>query len=116
MFALGRRVVSASTSATFARTMAQLAAGARIPSVALGENTPATSVDIAALCAGKRVVIFGVPGAFAGTSPRARARALAAARCRPLPSASARFRPLPPASASFRPLPARFRLRPFPLI
>ncbi len=30
----------------------------------LYENTPATKVNIAELTAGKKVIIFGVPGAF----------------------------------------------------
>ncbi|KAG8303091.1 Peroxiredoxin-5, mitochondrial [Homalodisca vitripennis] len=38
--------------------------GDKIPSVDLYENTPATKVNIAKLCEGKKVVLFAVPGAF----------------------------------------------------
>eukprot|EP01004_Peranema_trichophorum_P009863 NODE_8613_length_662_cov_24.369202_g7988_i0.p1 GENE.NODE_8613_length_662_cov_24.369202_g7988_i0~~NODE_8613_length_662_cov_24.369202_g7988_i0.p1 ORF type:complete len:177 (-),score=20.92 NODE_8613_length_662_cov_24.369202_g7988_i0:75-605(-) len=38
--------------------------GDRIPAVELHENTPASKVNIESLCQGKKVVIFGVPGAF----------------------------------------------------
>ncbi len=38
--------------------------GSRIPSVALFENTPGNKIDAAEFCRGKRVIIFGVPGAF----------------------------------------------------
>merc|ERR1711934_522852 len=44
--------------------MAPVAVGDKVPSVALFENSPGNKVDRAALCAGKKVVIFGVPGAF----------------------------------------------------
>jgi 2-Cys peroxiredoxin 5 len=40
------------------------AVGSRIPAITLTENTPGNKVDAAELCAGKRVIIFGVPGAF----------------------------------------------------
>ena len=38
--------------------------GDKLPSVDLYENTPATKVNIAEMTAGKKVIIFGVPGAF----------------------------------------------------
>merc|ERR1712127_778047 len=38
--------------------------GDKIPSVVLFEDSPANKVDIAELTAGKKTVIFGVPGAF----------------------------------------------------
>lgn len=38
--------------------------GDTIPSASLYEGTPANKVDIAELCAGKKVVLFAVPGAF----------------------------------------------------
>ena len=38
--------------------------GDKVPSVVLYENTPATKVNIAEMTAGKKVIIFGVPGAF----------------------------------------------------
>ena len=41
-----------------------VAVGDKIPSVILNENSPDTKIDIAEVCAGKKVVIFGVPGAF----------------------------------------------------
>jgi len=44
--------------------MAPVAVGDAIPSVDLFENNPGTKVNIADLCKGKKVVIFGVPGAF----------------------------------------------------
>jgi len=44
--------------------MAPVAVGDAVPSVDLYENNPGTKVNVAELCAGKKVVIFGVPGAF----------------------------------------------------
>jgi len=44
--------------------MAPVAVGDKIPSVTLFENSPGNKVELAELCAGKKVVIFGVPGAF----------------------------------------------------
>ena len=44
--------------------MAPVAVGDAVPSVDLFENNPGTKVNMAELCAGKKVVIFGVPGAF----------------------------------------------------
>ena len=44
--------------------MAPVAVGDTIPSVDLFKNNPGTKVNIAELYAGKKVVIFGVPGAF----------------------------------------------------
>jgi len=41
-----------------------VAVGDKVPSVALFEDSPANKVDLAELCAGKKVVVFGVPGAF----------------------------------------------------
>ena len=38
--------------------------GDKIPSVILNENSPDTKIDISEVCSGKKVVIFGVPGAF----------------------------------------------------
>ncbi|GAB6022440.1 Peroxiredoxin-5, mitochondrial [Chamberlinius hualienensis] len=38
--------------------------GDKLPEATLYENTPADTVSINELCAGKKVVIFGVPGAF----------------------------------------------------
>lgn len=38
--------------------------GDKIPSVDLFEDTPANKVNIANLAAGKKVVLFAVPGAF----------------------------------------------------
>ncbi len=38
--------------------------GDRLPEIDLHENTPANKVNLAALTAGKKVVIFAVPGAF----------------------------------------------------
>uniref|UniRef100_A0A023F8A5 Peroxiredoxin-5 n=1 Tax=Triatoma infestans TaxID=30076 RepID=A0A023F8A5_TRIIF len=38
--------------------------GDKIPSVDLYENSTANKVNIAELCAGKKVVLFAVPGAF----------------------------------------------------
>ena len=57
-------VRSFASKAAAAKKMAELAAGAAVPSVALGEGTPATSVNLAELAKGKRIVVFGVPGAF----------------------------------------------------
>jgi peroxiredoxin 5 len=38
--------------------------GDKLPSVDLFENTPKDKVNIADLAKGKKIVIFGVPGAF----------------------------------------------------
>eukprot|EP00993_Chasmostoma_nieuportense_P005206 NODE_5836_length_604_cov_46.157233_g5671_i0.p1 GENE.NODE_5836_length_604_cov_46.157233_g5671_i0~~NODE_5836_length_604_cov_46.157233_g5671_i0.p1 ORF type:complete len:183 (+),score=64.54 NODE_5836_length_604_cov_46.157233_g5671_i0:37-549(+) len=38
--------------------------GDKVPSALLHEGTPATKVDIQELCQGKKVVVFGLPGAF----------------------------------------------------
>lgn len=38
--------------------------GDKIPSVELFEDSPANKINIAELCAGKKVVLFAVPGAF----------------------------------------------------
>ncbi|MBE2277169.1 MAG: peroxiredoxin [Rhodobacteraceae bacterium] len=49
--------------------MAEIAAGARLPGAKLlkaGPNGPET-VDLAAALAGRKVVIFGLPGAYTGT-------------------------------------------------
>jgi 2-Cys peroxiredoxin 5 len=63
MLRLASRTRSFATKA--AKMAAELKAGAAVPSVLLGEGTPATTVNLAELCgAGKRVVVFGVPGAF----------------------------------------------------
>ena len=42
----------------------KLQVGDKLPSVALQDGNPAVKVDIADLFAGKRGIIFGVPGAF----------------------------------------------------
>lgn len=44
--------------------MVQIKAGDKIPSVDLYEDSPANKVNIADLCANKKVVLFAVPGAF----------------------------------------------------
>jgi len=59
-----QRFATRSFAKAAAKMAAEIKAGAAIPSVALTENTPGTSVDLAELCKGKRVVVFGVPGAF----------------------------------------------------
>lgn len=41
-----------------------LQVGDKVPSVDLNEDTPGTKVNIAELSKGKRVLVFGVPGAF----------------------------------------------------
>ena len=63
-FALARSVPLARAFAKAAKMAAECKAGDKIASVHLTEGTPATQVDLAELCKGKRVVIFGVPGAF----------------------------------------------------
>ena len=45
-------------------TMSPVAVGDKLPSVTLYKDSPADKVDLARLCAGKKVVMFGVPGAF----------------------------------------------------
>eukprot|EP00092_Neocalanus_flemingeri_P074468 GFUD01092092.1.p1 GENE.GFUD01092092.1~~GFUD01092092.1.p1 ORF type:complete len:158 (+),score=32.98 GFUD01092092.1:74-547(+) len=44
--------------------MAPIAVGDQVPTVTLFEDSPGGKVELASLCAGKKVVIFGVPGAF----------------------------------------------------
>ena len=44
--------------------MAPVAVGDQVPAVTLFEDSPGGKVELASLCAGKKVVIFGVPGAF----------------------------------------------------
>ncbi|KAG7212840.1 hypothetical protein KM043_002197 [Ampulex compressa] len=41
-----------------------VAVGEKLPSVDLFEDTPANKVNLAKISAGKKIVIFGVPGAF----------------------------------------------------
>ncbi|XP_011258862.2 peroxiredoxin-5, mitochondrial [Camponotus floridanus] len=41
-----------------------IAVGDELPSVDLFENTPADKVNLAQAAAGKKIIIFGVPGAF----------------------------------------------------
>lgn len=41
-----------------------IAVGDKLPSIELHEGSPATKIDIAALFAGKRGILFAVPGAF----------------------------------------------------
>lgn len=38
--------------------------GDKLPSVDLFENTPADKVNLAQAATGKKIIIFGVPGAF----------------------------------------------------
>ena len=44
--------------------MAPIAVGDKVPNVTLFEDSPGGKVELASLCAGKKVVVFGVPGAF----------------------------------------------------
>ena len=44
--------------------MAPVAVGDKVPSVTLFEDSPGGKVELESLCAGKKVVMFGVPGAF----------------------------------------------------
>ena len=44
--------------------MAPVAVGDQVPSVTLFEDSPGGKVELPELCAGKKVVMFGVPGAF----------------------------------------------------
>ena len=44
--------------------MAPVAVGDKVPSVTLFEDSPGGKVELGSLCAGKKVVMFGVPGAF----------------------------------------------------
>ena len=46
------------------KAMAQVEIGDKVPSVTLNENSPDTKIDLSEFCSGKKVVIFGVPGAF----------------------------------------------------
>lgn len=49
---------------SFDNVSSAAAAPKHLPSVKLFEGTPAAAVNIADLAKGKRVVVFGVPGAF----------------------------------------------------
>jgi len=44
--------------------MVQIKVGDSVPSVDLYEDSPANKVNVADLCAGKKVILFAVPGAF----------------------------------------------------
>ena len=44
--------------------MAPVAVGDKLPNVTLFEDSPGGKVELGSLCAGKKVVMFGVPGAF----------------------------------------------------
>lgn len=55
-------VLSVDILRSFAKMPVQV--GDKIPDVDLYENTPANKVNLAELSAGKRVILFGVPGAF----------------------------------------------------
>merc|ERR1711875_198991 len=46
------------------KVVTMVVVGDKMPSVSLAENNPDSKVDISELCAGKKIVIFGVPGAF----------------------------------------------------
>jgi len=44
--------------------MAPISVGDKVPNVTLFEDSPGGKVELGSLCAGKKVVVFGVPGAF----------------------------------------------------
>ena len=44
--------------------MSPVAVGDQVPAVTLFENSPGGKVELGPLCEGKKVIIFGVPGAF----------------------------------------------------
>lgn len=57
------------TSVLFRRTfqttkMVQIKVGDSVPNIDLYEDSPANKVNLAELCAGKKVVLFAVPGAY----------------------------------------------------
>jgi len=58
--------ISSKSSRRFIATtkMVQIKEGDKVPSVELYEDSPANKVNIAELCANKKVVLFAVPGAF----------------------------------------------------
>ena len=65
MFSLCSRQVSRQFARQFhVSAMAPVAVGDKVPNVTLFEDSPGGKVELAALCAGKKVVMFGVPGAF----------------------------------------------------
>ncbi|XP_014281612.1 peroxiredoxin-5, mitochondrial [Halyomorpha halys] len=57
-------VLVKSFSNTSILNMPIIQVGESIPDVVLFENTPANKINIKKLCAGKKVVLFAVPGAF----------------------------------------------------
>lgn len=62
---LGRSTAVAAQRFSFhTSNMVQIKEGDKVPSIDLFEDSPANKVNIADLCAGKKVVLFAVPGAF----------------------------------------------------
>ena len=61
---VSRQLPSLTTRNLHLSAMAPVAVGDKVPSVNLFENSPGNKVDLAELCAGKKVLIFGLPGAF----------------------------------------------------
>lgn len=62
---LGRSTAVATQRFSFHTSkMVQIKEGDKLPSVDLYEDSPANKVNLGDLCAGKKVVLFAVPGAF----------------------------------------------------
>ena len=64
MLSITRRAGVTSVRRLHLTPAAPVAVGDKLPSIALYENSPGNKVDAAELCAGRKVVVFGVPGAF----------------------------------------------------
>uniref|UniRef100_T1DIT5 Peroxiredoxin-5 n=1 Tax=Psorophora albipes TaxID=869069 RepID=T1DIT5_9DIPT len=61
---LGRSAATVQRFSFHTSKMVQIKEGDKIPSIDLFEDSPANKVNLADLCAGKKVVLFAVPGAF----------------------------------------------------
>lgn len=67
MLSTSRRLFSSCSARLFSTTIAArmpIQPGDKLPSVTVYENTPKDGVDIAELFAGKKGILFAVPGAF----------------------------------------------------
>ncbi|XP_055547999.1 peroxiredoxin-5, mitochondrial [Wyeomyia smithii] len=61
---LGRSTAVTQRLSFHTTKMVQIKEGDKIPSIDLYEDSPANKVNISDLCAGKKVILFAVPGAF----------------------------------------------------
>ncbi|XP_055607471.1 peroxiredoxin-5, mitochondrial-like [Uranotaenia lowii] len=64
LLTLGRSTAALQRFSFHTSKMVLIKEGDKIPSIDLFEDSPANKVNIADLCAGKKVILFAVPGAF----------------------------------------------------